>query len=119
MQRTFTEARAPERADTQAVVTFAVCVLVGLLYLTRQANNFADPTVHFNRRDFLRILGWPEEGRYYRRLAESLYRWLGVTVRYENCWWDADKKRYGTEAFHLLDNVSIYDERTRGHGKYR
>jgi len=32
MQRTFTEARAPERADTQAVVTFAVCVLVGLLY---------------------------------------------------------------------------------------
>jgi replication initiator protein A len=90
-------------------------VLVGLLYLTKQANNFADAIVHFNRRDFLRILGWPDEGKYYRRLAESLYRWLGVTVRYENCWWDADKKRYGTEAFHLLDNVSIYDERTRTH----
>ena len=90
-------------------------VLVGLLYLTKQANNFADATVHFNRREFLHILGWPDEGRYYNRLAESLYRWLGVTVRYENCWWDADKKRYGTEAFHLLDNVSIYDERTRCH----
>jgi hypothetical protein len=90
-------------------------VLVGLLYLTKQANNFADATVHFNRREFLRILGWPDEGRYYQRLAESLYRWLGVTVRYENCWWDTDKKRYGTEAFHLLDNVSIYDERTRSH----
>jgi hypothetical protein len=88
-------------------------VLVALLYLTRQTNNFADSTVHFNRRDFLRILGWPDEGRYYHRLAESLYRWHGVTVRYENCWWDADKERYGTEAFHLLDNVSIYDERTR------
>ncbi len=88
-------------------------VLVGLLYLTKQANHFADATVHFNRREFLRILGWPDEGRYYHRLAESLYRWLGVTVRYDNCWWDADKQRYGTEAFHLLDNVSIYDERTR------
>ena len=88
-------------------------VLVGLLYLTKQTNNFADATVHFNRRDFLRVLGWPDEGRYYHRLAESLYRWLGVTVRYENCWWDADKQRYGTEAFHLLDNISIYDERTR------
>src|SRR5262249_29989328 len=55
-------------------------VLVGLLYLTKRANDFADATVHFNRRDFLRILGWPDEGRYYRRLAESLYRWLGVTV---------------------------------------
>lgn len=90
-------------------------VLVGLLYLTKQANNFVDATVHFNRRDFLRIIGWPDEGRYYHRLAESLYRWLGVTVRYENCWWDTDKERYGTEAFHLLDNVSIYDERTRSH----
>lgn len=90
-------------------------VLVGLLYLTKRANNFAEAVVHFNRRDFLRILDWPDEGRYYHRLAESLYRWLGVTVRYENCWWDADKKRYGTEAFHLLDNVSIYDERTRSH----
>jgi len=89
-------------------------VLIGLLYLTKRANNFSDATVHFNRRDFLHILGWPEEGRYYHRLAESLYRWLGVTVRFENCWWDADKNRYGTEAFHLLDNVSIYDERTRG-----
>jgi hypothetical protein len=90
-------------------------VLVGLLYLTKRTNNFGDATVHFNRRDFLHILGWPEEGRYYRRLADSLYRWLGVTVRYENCWWDADKNRYGTEGFHLLDNVSIYDERTRSH----
>lgn len=88
-------------------------VLIGLLYLTKRANNFADATVHFNRRDFLHILGWPDEGRYYHRLTESLYRWLGVTIRYENCWWDADKKRYGTEAFHLLDNVSIYDERMR------
>jgi len=90
-------------------------VLVGLLYLSRRTNNFGDATVHFNRRDFLHILGWPDEGRYYRRLAESLYRWLGVTVRYENCWWDADKNRYGSEGFHLLDNVSIYDERTRSH----
>jgi hypothetical protein len=92
-------------------------VLVGLLYLTKRTNNFGDATVHFNRRDFLGILGWPDEGRYYRRLAESLYRWLGVTVRYENCWWDPDKERYGTEGFHLLDNVSIYDERTRSHAQ--
>jgi hypothetical protein len=88
-------------------------VLVGLLYLTKRMNNFADATVHFNRRDFLGILGWPDEGRYYHRLAESLYRWAGVTIRYENCWWDSDKKRYGTEVFHLLENVSLYDERTR------
>src|SRR5689334_20636005 len=40
-------------------------VLVGLLHLTQRTNNFADATVHFNRRDFLRILDWPDEGRYY------------------------------------------------------
>ena len=33
MQRTFGDARAPERAETQAVVTFLICSVVGFLYV--------------------------------------------------------------------------------------
>ncbi len=33
MQRTFGDARAPERAETQAVITFLLCSVVGFLYV--------------------------------------------------------------------------------------
>ena len=63
-------------------------VIVALLHLTKTRNDFTDPTVSFSRYEVLRLLGWPDKGRHYHRLDESLNRWVGVTLYYDGCWWD-------------------------------
>src|SRR3954454_6886480 len=42
-------------------------VIVALIQLTKQANNFTDPTVAFTRYGLLRLLGWRDHGESYRR----------------------------------------------------
>src|SRR5262245_47773631 len=56
----------PTAADTD--------VLIGLIQLTRIRNNFTDQKVHFTRYELLKLLRWPDESPYYRRLDESLNR---------------------------------------------
>lgn len=85
-------------------------VIIGLIQLTRLRNDFADPKVPFTRYELLRILGWPDESRYYRRLDESLNRWVGVTLHYQNAWWDNRAKRYLSAKMHILESV-ILDEK--------
>src|SRR3982751_2210038 len=63
-------------------------VIVGLIQLTKAANNFTNRTVPFSRYQLVELLGWPYKGQSFRRIDESLNRWLGVTLRYENAWWD-------------------------------
>ena len=62
-------------------------VILGLVQLSK-ATDFADRRVQFSRYQLVHLLGWRDEGRSYRRLEESLKRWLGVTLYYENAWWD-------------------------------
>ena len=62
-------------------------VILGLVQVSKAAD-FADRRVRFSRYQLLRVLGWRDEGRSYRRLEQSLKRWLGVTLYYENAWWD-------------------------------
>ncbi len=56
----------------------------------------------------IHLLGWRDEGRSYRRLEQSLKRWLGVTLYYENAWWDKAQKRWVDAHFHLLDDLVLY-----------
>ena len=63
-------------------------VIVALLHLTKIRNDFTDPTVHFSRYELVDLLGWADNGQNYRRLVESLNRWIGVTLYYEGTWWD-------------------------------
>jgi hypothetical protein len=86
-------------------------VLVGLIQLTRVRNNFTDPKVNFTRYELLKLLGWPDESKYYRRVDESLSRWVGVTLHYNNTWWDNKKKRYLSAKLHIIESVIIDDER--------
>ena len=88
-------------------------VIVGLIQLTRLKNNFADPTVPFTRYELLKLIGWADTSRYYRRLDESLNRWMGVTLVYENAWFDNLIKRRVDAKFHILEAVVIYDQETR------
>lgn len=88
-------------------------VILGLVQLTRQ-RKFAERTVTFTRYELLDILGWRLEGKSYRRLDESLRRWLGVTLYYDKAWWDKSAKCWIDAAFHILDQITL--SRGRGTG---
>ena len=81
-------------------------VVLGLIQLAN-AEKFQSPRVYFSRYALIRLLGWRDEGKSYRRLSESLRRWLGVTLYYENAWWKNDAKAWVDESFHILEHVSI------------
>ena len=88
-------------------------VIVALLHLTKTRNDFTAPTVPFSRYEVLKLLGWPDKGRHYRRLDESLRRWVGVTLYYEGTWWDNSIKCRVDESFHILERVSLFDQEAR------
>ncbi|MCY2986510.1 MAG: replication initiator protein A [Planctomycetota bacterium] len=82
-------------------------VILGLVQLSKAAD-FADRCVRFSRYQLIRLLGWRDEGKSYSRLETSLKRWLGVTLYYENAWWDKSRKKWVDAHFHLLDNLVLY-----------
>src|SRR6516225_2324322 len=88
-------------------------VIVALIQLTKLKTNFQNPKVHFTRYELLRLLGWNNEGRSYRRLDESLQRWVGVTLHYDNCWWDNRAKRYGDATLHILESAIILEGKAK------
>ena len=88
-------------------------VMVGLIQLTKRRNNFTDQKVMFSRYELIDVLGWPQDGRSYKRIEEALHRWVGVVLTYENAWWDNAAKSWVDEHFHILDNVSLYDRERR------
>ena len=84
-------------------------VLIGLLQLTKRANDFTDPTVSFTRYELLKLIRWPDDTKSYRRLAASLNRWTGVKLHYEKSWWDNKSRRRVDAIFHILESVLLYD----------
>ena len=83
-------------------------VILGLIQLSRE-QGFESRRVFFSRYHLLHILGWRREGKSYSRLETSLKRWLGVTLYYENAWWDKASQAWVHENFHILEQLSIYD----------
>ncbi len=92
-------------------------VVVALIQLTKRRNTFNTPTVHFNRTELLAILGWPENGKSYRRLTESLMRWSTTSLKYEGTWWDQKTRRKINAVFHILNEVVLYDRCEPGEGE--
>src|SRR6266511_340810 len=84
-------------------------VIVALIQLTKQRNDFTDPMVCFSRYELVDLLGWADNGQNYRRLSESLHRWVTVTLKYDGCWWDNKRKRRISASFHILDEVILPD----------
>lgn len=84
-------------------------VVLGLIQITRSAA-FRSRRVAFSRYQLLQILGWRDEGKSYRRLEQSLKRWLGVTLYYDRAWWDKRRQLWVDENFHILDRV-VMDRR--------
>ncbi|MEX2171066.1 MAG: replication initiator protein A [Pirellulales bacterium] len=87
-------------------------VILGLIQLTKK-NRFTERKVNFSRYQLIQILGWRHEGRSYERLEKSLKRWLGVTLYYDKAWWDKDEQTWVNENFHILEQVTLYDQERR------
>ena len=88
-------------------------VIVGLIQLTKEANDFTASTVAFTRYGLLDLLGWPKDGPNYRRLEDALKRWASVTLNYERAWWDNQKKSRIDATFHILETVVIAEAPSR------
>ncbi|MBV8317832.1 MAG: replication initiator protein A, partial [Planctomycetaceae bacterium] len=88
-------------------------VIIALLHLTKSRNDFTAPTVLFTRYEVLKLLGWEDKGGNYHRLDESLRRWVGVTLRYDGNWWDNDIRCRIDASFHILDDVTLFDQEVR------
>ena len=91
----------PTAADTD--------VLIGLLQLTKRTNDFTDPTVNFSRYELLRIIRWPDEGKSYRRLKESLKRWVKVTLEYEGSWFDNHDQIRCDNTVNILSEAHVFE----------
>jgi hypothetical protein len=85
-------------------------VILGLIQLTRRTNNFTDRTVRFSRSDLIRLLAWPDTGPSYKRLTLAFHRWLGVSLHYENAWWDKTQGRWTTLGFHIIESFKLCSE---------
>ncbi len=82
-------------------------VILGLIQLTKEAG-YLDRNVEFTRYQLIGMLNWRDEGKSYRRLEQSLRRWMGVTLYYDNAWWDKANLQWVNECFHILDHLKIH-----------
>ena len=88
-------------------------VLVALIEMTKQKNNFTEAKVNFTRYELIRLTGWANVGSSYERIKESLDRWAGVLLIYEGSWWDNRLKRYVSKTVHIIENILIAEGKTR------
>lgn len=84
-------------------------VIVALMQLTKTKNNFTRASVNFSRYELLKILSWPDTGKFYKRLADSLYRWSSTTLHYQGTWRDNQKKKNVNVIMHILESVVFVD----------
>jgi hypothetical protein len=80
-------------------------VILALIQLSKQ-QGFRSKTVTFSRYEIIQMLGWRNETRSYKRIEESLDRWLGVTLKYRNAWWNPQEKAWVSEGFHIIDRIT-------------
>src|SRR4051794_20850487 len=74
-------------------------VILALLQISKQANEFNSREVLFTRHQLIQVLGWPNDGRSYRRIVLSLQRVASITLHYENAWWDKRRRSWTTRSF--------------------
>jgi hypothetical protein len=83
-------------------------VLLACIQLS-SLGDFRAREVHFSRYELLKLLRWPDETRYYRRLATSLRRWKGLTVYSDRAFYDKARQSWVNKDFGLFDNLYIYE----------
>jgi len=87
-------------------------VILGLIQLTNR-QCFKERKVYFSSYELIKLLGWNDGAKSYKRIEEALKRWLGVTLYYDRAWWSKEEKCWVSENFHVLDSVTIFDRERR------
>ncbi len=88
-------------------------VLLALFLIAYQSQQSLDtPRAQFSRGELLELLGWPNQGQSYRRLEQSLDRWIQTHFKFDN-WVDPDTGKRGKKAFNILAGYELYDGRSR------
>src|SRR4051794_10287071 len=85
-------------------------VILGLIQLTRRSNNFTERTVRFSRSELIKLLAWPDTGPSYKRLTLAFHRWLGVSLHYDNAWWDKAQGKWTSIGFHIIESFKLCSE---------
>jgi hypothetical protein len=86
-------------------------VLLALIQLTKEANNFTDRKVCFSRAELLKLLGWTRTGTSYERMLLAFCRWSTVFFLYENSWWENRRQSFESQGFNIIDNFKLSDGR--------
>lgn len=84
-------------------------VLLVLIQATKLRNGFACEKVYFSPYELLKLLKWDTNARAYRRLRESLQRWVAVRLSYENAWYDNAAKAWVSRDFSVITQLDWYD----------
>ena len=82
-------------------------VILCLIQLSKEALECNRRTIRFSPSQILQMLGWPDKGQNYKRVALALHRWLSVSLHYENSWWDKATQDWTTRAFHVIESFEI------------
>ncbi len=82
-------------------------ILLLLVHLTNVRNGLKEKRVEFSRYELIKFLGWPQDGRSYKRLDEALQRWTSVTLHYKHAWWDRSKKNWKSKSFHVIETLEL------------
>ena len=81
-------------------------VLIGMKALTYEAG-FASRKVEFSRYRLCKTLGWPTDGRSYKRIEEAFDRIAGTTLKFKDSWWDKGERDWKSKTFHLIEEVEL------------
>ena len=87
-------------------------VLLGCVQLSSR-DAFRSRELAFSRYALLKLLGWDDSTRNYRRLLTSLRRWKGVTIYSTRAFYDHAAKSWVNRDFGLFDNLYIYEREHR------
>ena len=82
-------------------------ILLLLVHLSNVRNGFKSKRVEFSRYELIKFLGWPLDGRSYKRLDESLQRWTSVTLHYKHAWWQRSGQKWRSRSFHVLETLEL------------
>lgn len=81
-------------------------ILMGMKALTYEAG-FRSRKIEFSRYQLCRTLGWPTDGRTYRRLEEAFDRIAGTTLKFKDAWWVKGESEWRSKTFHLIEEVEL------------
>ncbi|MEM7147484.1 MAG: replication initiator protein A [Verrucomicrobiota bacterium] len=94
-------------------------VVLALVQLARM-QNFNSIKVPFSLYQIIQLLGWSHKASNYQLVRQSLSRWVSVTMKYENAWWNAKTKEWMDEEFHIIDRVTTSrDEKGKKNSQFQ